>query len=78
MTEHKKVTENPAIEPAGRVSPAFSVDAVTCLGATLFNLRADIEALAIKRAKDKAPVPLSAMKIALLEHDLGWALPGKE
>lgn len=54
--------------------PSFSIDAVVCLGATLYNVREAVQKTAIKRAKGKHPVPLSAMKVALLEHGLGWAL----
>jgi hypothetical protein len=54
--------------------PTFDLDSVTCLGATLYNVREAVEETAIKRAKGTNPVPLNAMKVALLEHGLGWAL----
>lgn len=68
-----------AVSPAAPIDdenrgPPFAVDAVVCLGATLYNAREAVQETAIKRAKDKHPVPLSAVRVALLEHGLGWAL----
>ena len=54
--------------------PYFSMDASECLGATLHDVREAVKETAIKRAKGVNPVPLSSIKVALLEHGLGWAL----
>jgi len=54
--------------------PSFTPEAITCLGSTMYNVRQVVQATAIKRANGKFPVSLAAVKVALLEHDLGWAL----
>jgi len=54
--------------------PSLSMDASVCLGATLHNVREAVFETAITRAKGVNPVPLTSMKVALLEHSLGWAL----
>jgi hypothetical protein len=76
----KTSTEAIVLNDRAQEGPSFSTDAIVCVSATLYNVRKAVEETAIKRARGKAPVPLSAMKIALLEHDLGWALahPEKE
>jgi len=74
----KTGTEAIQLEDRAQDGPSFSADAIVCVSATFYNARKAVEETAIKRARGKNPVPLSAMKIALLEHDLGWALAHPE
>ncbi len=75
----KKKAASPAALPEDKDrGPSFSPDAIVCVSATLYVLRQAIQETAIKRAEGQNPVPLSAMKVALLEYDLGWALQNPE
>lgn len=61
-------------EPPQPTGPKLDIAASVCLGATMYTARQAVMETAIKRAKGVSPIPLAVVKIALVEHGLGWAM----